>query len=1302
MHGPDNEGVPLKILSLILILIIIISQPLALSVHSASPRAIMTEKPAVKHRSIAYKSEQSSQLVRFLFNKTALFVTGGVLLHQQGESLDMLIAVYNEESQDYTSTFYLFDSNGSILSQYYLSPSGVYPLYTSPTSLEFADNYNGYAMETVSVNAETYEWSSKQYASSYVYLGEFYQASSIPNPAYVFLSAYYSSPHSSFKLYLFKNGGIQVLASFSYQYLEREVNILRPMGYENETLMIAGAEADGNGNLLNKIAVLTMYPNGTINNVVIETSTPSEADKATTAYDFDNIGVRYARIRMPWYAGYGGGDKLYVYRLGWSSGRAYDISSLGFYDISCVDIVRINGSYRVLLIGNTYDNGVYMPQTVLVDPETGGLIARHVYMGYSAYRVRAILGYYGGIHVAYLAIPDKILVVRLGDLSVIGEIETRVDSPVSVWFSSVSPYSVLAVAGYTGGNPLTEFYRVNSEGIPVRISLNAPSLVHANEPFNATIILEDYRGNPVSNATVVLAEMIEGGLVNLTALTTDADGSATGRIVLTERGVHRLIAYYPGEGLLYSAFSDPLTVTVVQEAVGSLSLETGVVAEGIPVSLTTSLLDAYTGSPISDAWVKVEANTSSGWASVGAGLTNSNGQAIITISLPTGYYVLRLTIVTPYIELVEPVNTTLQVLPPGTPLPEGPYVSPIGRVLSFPPLLAEEGEEASVYFAFYYGEKLAEPTWINVTVSPSTDFSVEEVSPGLYRVSLTPGETGYYTIVFTAAYNYATYVGVATFYVYNIGGTLGSINSTMQELIQSMIEANHTIYTLLAELGDMNSSIAGFLDNLNSTLMNTLVSFNNQLNYTLITFIGDLNNTAALYLKGINDSINHYLGDILEALRSANMTAYYAMLQQVNDTQYMILADIGRMNESLMNKIIDLAQVSNATYGIVVQDWSMIRGLNTTIYSFAEKFNASLENIRVLVAGNGELIVSMNTSTASLLQAVNASLTGLVKTSSGSIYALIDARTGIILANLSSISYNLGLINDSAITLETELGSLNMTIEDALHRIGLIEGMVVNINQTAAMILDNTGETLSILLNDLEPSLQAVRGVLALVNTRIGYIVANLSRIGYNITIIKSNITEIMNILETISENQGELPGQILSMINPLLDDIELKIDTRLGSLNVSLHDALFKLNLIHGILIGINNTSAKILDANGKIRSVLINDLKPITMEIKDNITLVRTRLGLLVSIDSKLNDILSNIPVINGSLEAIIDKLSSMDETLTSLNHSIQIQQGKLSTEASKASDKADRAYMVSVAASGLGVTGIATAIFSLVRRH
>jgi hypothetical protein len=1284
----------LRSVALLYIALTLLAQPaaLALQAHSQHPAGQPARQP-----SSGLTAYQEGEIITPLFNTSGLYVAGAVLLHAEGVNLTPYIAAYDaSDPQEDKDRGVLFAPNGTVAATgAWGMDSHVYSVaYWGPSKLALLDS-KGYQYI---VDAQTLEWSWDGIPD-----GNYYTISTIdtlnplPNPSYYALAIYsWSYCTGMVRIYEYEEGWryIREIGYFDHSLGRPEEDMLLPLDDGDNLTMFAAVNCDTE---VGVDVVVYNWSSGGFSVFEVNASDASAAKHAVAAAEY---GVRYAAIRVPWYAGYDGAGHLFVYRVGWGSIAAYDMSQAGFSDVTFVDIVDVNGSQLVLLAGYTYKSGVYLPELALVDPGSGGVAASRVLYGYPSLPVRAALGLYGGVPVVYLALQDRLVAVRLSDLGVIGVRETGVDDPVAVWFSSNSPYSVVAVAGYTGGEARTEFYLVNAEGIPVSVSLQAPGAVYANVPFNVTVSLEDFNGNPVGGATVVVAEAGESSLRNLTSLVTGPDGVASGRVVLGERGVHRLVAYYPGNGSLTAGFSRQVEVVVTELANATLSLSSESTVEGFPVTATVALEDAVTGSPLSGVWVVVEANTTSGWVSVGAGLTDDSGLATVPLSLPTGNYTLRLRLATPYVELAAPVNATLHVTPPGVPPPEGPYVSPVGRVLAFPPVAAEAGEEASVYFAFYYGENPAAPSQVSVSVTPETPATVTEVQPGLYRVTLTPQTAGLYTVVFAATYNYATYVGVASFYVYDIESRLSEWEASIDGLIESLEDANQTVHTLIESLQALNESVAGFLEglnastqgflgSLNATVASTLASFNEELNYTILTYLDSMNNTITIYLRGINDTISYYLGELLDALQAANMTAYYALLLQVNRTQATLLADLGSVNETLSASLAGVAGLVNSTRALVVENWEAIAGLNSTVYSLASRLNASIDDVRVMVARNGELVAEVNTSLAGLVAGANASLAGLLEAAEGDLYALITSKAGLILADLEALGYNLSLVAGNVSTA-----------------VSLIEALASNQSLLAQAILDSINGSAASILSAVEGIGVDMEG---LAEGLAGYIASAAGNATSAIMALNATLNLLANAtVEEIAARALELAENQTGLANAILDALAgstLEIETSIGALNVSLGDALQRLGLVQGILVSLNATAAEIVNATGGVETVLLTDLKPAIINAENGVALLNTSLGVVVAdldtIKESAATIANAASNANRAAAEISQKLDTVMEKLDNLTRQVSSQQANLSKQATEASRKASRAYIAGVAGVGVGSAGLLAALATLLRR-
>ncbi|MCE4625697.1 MAG: hypothetical protein F7C35_07555 [Desulfurococcales archaeon] len=162
----------------------------------------------------------------------------------------------------------------------------------------------------------------------------------------------------------------------------------------------------------------------------------------------------------------------------------------------------------------------------------------------------------------------------------------------------------------------------------------------------------------------------------------------------------------------------------------------------------------------------------------------------------------------------------------------------------------------------------------------------------------------------------------------------------------------------------------------------------------------------------------------------------------------------------------------NATL-IAEHNGELILQLNTSIQSLSglvDTRTLQLLNqtgqILLIVTANGEVLagVSANiTQLTSLLVQANATITGLIQSSTGQLAALISTANGTIVADLRAlhqvleeIGYNITVIKglgedimNSTLTIRSTLGTLNLTTQEAMTQLGIIKGVVQQINTTA-------------------------------------------------------------------------------------------------------------------------------------------------------------------------------------------------------------------------------------------------------------
>ena len=807
-----------------------------------------------------------------------------------------------------------------------------------------------------------------------------------------------------------------------------------------------------------------------------------------TEYSID--GVRYAAFMDRYFAGYDGEGLLVT----------YDAEAYAFNEVNLAELADVLRVWYVDIINATSDPVIVIVATLvngtnavfLMDFDQLTIIRKLLLTGYSG-EARASLGLLAGEQVLYIAVPGHLLVVSLPDLALIGDIKNEVAHPKYLHYGLHGDLATLVVAGYTlSDEGVSYVYMVTGKATPTSITLEAPPVVYAGEAFQVMVNLTTKLGDPISGATVIIEEYDEAANAwkPVAALETGSDGLAVGQVVLVGRGPHLIRAHYPGnpDALLNSAYSNVIRVVAVLRVSASIRLSANTTIEGLPVDAIVSITRFTDGKPVSGVWVSLEVNTSTGWAVAGAGVTNDNGVSAITLNLPAGSYKLRVSLATSYLELESYDVVLLRVYPPMEPPPEGPYISPIGRILAFAPPMADIGDQARVVFAFYYGEHPVTPTTYDVQVIPSVaDVNISEISTGVYIVEFTPQSSGVYTVLFTAYYNYAVYVGAANLYVYDLDSRLATWENE--------------IFAVLDDLRALNQTLLEYLKEINASIR--------EINMTEIRgLIVETRNGVATLLLHFNESI--------------------ALLNNIGTNITELIDTVGEANKTIT--------------ALVLSNWQSIKSLNDTIAPLIERIGEDVSDVKALITQYGELVIVINASIQQLAKSLSASLIDVIREVEGQserLIAVINSSVGLILANIDDIGYSLSVVNETTVRINTALGSINVKLNDALDKLGIITGMIQSLSEEInGLIIEvqlANGTIVDLLLNQIHPEIISLKDNIALVNTTIGILAANLTTLG-------DQANRLLAVAETTREEVSTISSKSSSIASKL-DEISRKID---------------------------------------------------------------------------------------------------------------------------------------------------------------
>ncbi len=261
-------------------------------------------------------------------------------------------------------------------------------------------------------------------------------------------------------------------------------------------------------------------------------------------------------------------------------------------------------------------------------------------------------------------------------------------------------------------------------------------------------------------------------------------------------------------------------------------------------------------------------------------------------------------------------------------------------------------------------------------------------------------------------------------------------------------------------------------------------------------------------LRGISDTLTTYLREINSSLKSLNVTKLVGLIEEVHGDTVLLVNTTGAIRDGI-GQLLDKA-----------------------------------DRIEVLVTSTGDKILAVQGDTAKLLSSLNASIQDL---KAGLL--LVNTSIGTLAASLTGLNAQVEAISGDVFTIKTSLGEVTLNLEnlsraledstvsigEAVDKIQEIAGLIVEIDNGVAKIIDTTGEVREVLVGDLKPQVAAVGDKIALVETRLGLMATTTDE-----------VLKKLGAIEDASKVSGETLEDIAGKIDALaqkMDKVEEKVD---------------------------------------------------------------------------------------------------------------------------------------------------------------
>ncbi|KKN09388.1 hypothetical protein LCGC14_1047190, partial [marine sediment metagenome] len=511
-----------------------------------------------------------------------------------------------------------------------------------------------------------------------------------------------------------------------------------------------------------------------------------------------------------------------------------------------------------------------------------------------------------------------------------------------------------------------------------------------------------------------------------------------------------------------------------------------------------------------------------------------------------------------------------------------------------------------------------------------------------------------------------------------------------------LIGSNNTIYNVLVNLANVNTTIGNQITNVEINITNQ----NSNINNTIISIeinLSNVNSTLGTLLTNIGTSITNINTTIVN-----QVTALGVNLTNINTSisnQILSLsADLTNVNSSIITQILTLgANITNINGSIINQIVAL--GVDLT------NINTSLSNQIISI---GVDILNLDTSITNQITSVISNITNVNTTLSTQITSLSSDIINInssIVNQIVSLGVDISNINTSLsnqiLSIGVNISNINSSIIDQiLLVIADIENLDTVIDEQTIAILADITNVNSTLLNQMVVLGVNITNINATITNQILSLSVDLSNVntsiynlllsvGVNITNIENNIgtlymftnnsfinlNNVMNSSFIYMENNIISINQSIStlvigvsndiyLINGTISTLITQLETNLLLMNVSIDTALFDLGTTLDI-IGSNITSNYILLNNSfTLTNTNINDSK---IAIINNLLLINNTISTLVS------EVYSAVYLINNSIyTAVVDMgtyLSLVNNTISG-NLSIVLKMNDFLTELYKMS--------------------------------
>jgi len=310
---------------------------------------------------------------------------------------------------------------------------------------------------------------------------------------------------------------------------------------------------------------------------------------------------------------------------------------------------------------------------------------------------------------------------------------------------------------------------------------------------------------------------------------------------------------------------------------------------------------------------------------------------------------------------------------------------------------------------------------------------------------------------------------------------IGDVSSTLEALNATIIGVAETASgEIIASIDTAAGKILVKLNEIDACLSDLIVNSKNEIIVRVSTSLGAI----SAKIDGLNATIAGMRGDLVEIETSlgalvARTSQIKSILEGLNATVGAIEGGVASVKAGVNSLAVNLNEVA-ATISEIHNDTAIIKTavgeLKANVADLAKMVNGSIIEIKESLDNLTIKVESDDIWIQANLNALNASLSGLIANAKGEVLAALNTNLGTLYVHLNEIKAALAAVNETGIRIQSLLGEIYLSVEDARSLITDVWHATVGENAAILEKIDGAAASVkSSLLSSLIPKITEVK-----------------------------------------------------------------------------------------------------------------------------------------------------------------------------------------------------------------------------------